>query len=179
MSIRWMNPEVSLKWILFIPCCNVAEHSHTRCRVWNISIKLHSCFGKKYVKSRTHRQDTDVVINNCDLARSKGIFCVKKNEETNSTDSGDCAKASGFQIKCMIRLPTASMHIFLTQNRDKLFFRNFFRLNRIKLKVMWSYRESESTSIFDVITRIYNRMWLQLIQRSQSLCFLYLLMSQK
>lgn len=37
------------------------------------------------------------------------------------TGSRGCAKAGGFQINSIIRTPAASMHIFLTQNRDKLF----------------------------------------------------------
>lgn len=117
-------------WILFLPCRDVAEHSRTRGRVWNLSVTLRSCLGKKLpANSQTRRRDADIVMNSCDLVRSRGLFCVDKNEETDPTDSRGCAKAGGFQINSIIRTPAASAHIFLTRNRDKLFLWSCLRLN--------------------------------------------------
>lgn len=143
--------------MLFILCCNIAEHFCTKHRVWNRSIKVHSCFEIiGHVETVGHIEKMQPNCNKqlCSSKIKGNILCVNKNEEIYSTDSRGCTKAGGFQISNIIRPIAASMHIFLAQNRDKLFFWKFHRLVRIKLKLIWSYFESEGISILGVATCI-------------------------
>lgn len=132
--------------MLFVPCCNVAEHCGCRRRVWNMNIKLCGSFRKRHIciNSRAHRQDTDVTINSCGFLRSRGIFCVStRMQKLISMQVEVLPRLVDFKYMMHIRPPIGNMHIFFSHRIGINCFSEkcLNEVVRIKLKIMQSYLE--------------------------------------